>query len=89
MRLLNPLSPPILAPNQRSNFRPLSLPAAYPRDRADRIIRATVLVEGIPLITADREIRKSRELPPIWRDHPLISFKRCTAHALSFTDWLA
>src|SRR5256884_2311953 len=31
----------------------LALPAAYPRDPADRVIGATALVEGLPLITAD------------------------------------
>ena len=46
--------------------RTLSLPEAYPKDPADRIIGATALVEGIPLITADREIRNSRALPTIW-----------------------
>ena len=44
----------------------LSLPAGYPKDPADRIIGATALVEGIPLITADREIRKSGVVPTIW-----------------------
>jgi len=43
-----------------------ALPAGYPKDPADRIIGATALVEGIPLITADREIRKSRALATIW-----------------------
>jgi PIN domain nuclease of toxin-antitoxin system len=42
------------------------LPAAYPNDPADRIIGATALVEDIPLLTADREIRKSRCVPTIW-----------------------
>jgi len=42
------------------------LPAGYPKDPADRIIGATAWVEGIPLITADREIRKSRALATIW-----------------------
>ena len=42
------------------------LPASYPRDPADRIIGATSLVEDIPLITADRDIRKSRAVPTIW-----------------------
>jgi PIN domain nuclease of toxin-antitoxin system len=44
----------------------LSLPVGYPQDPADRIIGATALVEGIPLITADREIRKSDVVPTIW-----------------------
>jgi PIN domain nuclease of toxin-antitoxin system len=46
--------------------RALAFPAGYPKDPADRIIGATALVEGIPLITADREIHNSRALPTIW-----------------------
>ncbi|HEY3972038.1 MAG TPA: type II toxin-antitoxin system VapC family toxin [Candidatus Sulfotelmatobacter sp.] len=42
------------------------LPSRYPKDPADRIIGATALVEDIPLVTADREIRKSRAIPTIW-----------------------
>lgn len=42
------------------------LPASYPKDPADRIIGATALIEDIPLLTADREIRKSRAFPTIW-----------------------
>ncbi len=42
------------------------LPASYPKDPADRIIGATALIEDIPLLTADREIRKSRAVPTIW-----------------------
>jgi PIN domain nuclease of toxin-antitoxin system len=42
------------------------LPAGYPKDPADRIIGATALVEDIPLVTADREIRTSRAVPTIW-----------------------
>lgn len=42
------------------------LPAGYPKDPVDRIIGATALVEDIPLLTADREIRKSRAVPTIW-----------------------
>lgn len=44
----------------------LELPATYPKDPADRIIGATALVEDISLLTADREIRKSRAVPTIW-----------------------
>jgi PIN domain nuclease of toxin-antitoxin system len=43
-----------------------ALPASYPKDPADRIIGATALVEDIALLTADREIRKSRAVPTIW-----------------------
>lgn len=42
------------------------LPAGYPKDPADRIIGATALVEDIPLVTADRQIRSSRAVPTIW-----------------------
>lgn len=42
------------------------LPVNYPKDPADRIIGATALIEDIPLLTADREIRKSRAVPTIW-----------------------
>ena len=42
------------------------LPAGYPKDPADRIIGATALVEGLTLVTADAEIRKSRAVPTIW-----------------------
>ena len=43
-----------------------NLPASYPNDPVDRIIGATALIEDIPLLTADREIRKSRAVPTIW-----------------------
>jgi PIN domain nuclease of toxin-antitoxin system len=42
------------------------LPKGYPNDPVDRLIGATALVEDIPLITADREIRKSRAFVTIW-----------------------
>jgi len=44
----------------------LGLPASYPKDPADRMIGATALAEGIPLVTADREIRRSKAVPTIW-----------------------
>jgi len=43
-----------------------ALPASYPKDPADRIIGATALVEGLTLVTADAQIRKSRAVPTIW-----------------------
>jgi PIN domain nuclease of toxin-antitoxin system len=42
------------------------LPSSFPKDPVDRIIAATALVEDIPLLTADREIRRSRAVPTIW-----------------------
>ena len=50
----------------RACARALGLPATYPKDPADRIIGATALVEGMSLLTADREIRRSRALHTIW-----------------------
>ena len=46
--------------------RALGLPAAYPNDPADRVIGATALVEGIPLVTADDEVQRSRVVRTIW-----------------------
>jgi PIN domain nuclease of toxin-antitoxin system len=46
--------------------RALGLPAAYPKDPADRVIGATALVEGVPLVTADEVIRRSKALRTIW-----------------------
>jgi len=44
----------------------LSLPAAFPKDPADRMIGATALAEGLPLVTADRDIARSETLRTIW-----------------------
>jgi PIN domain nuclease of toxin-antitoxin system len=44
----------------------MALPETYPKDPADRLIGATAMVEGIALVTADREIRHSRAIPTIW-----------------------
>jgi PIN domain nuclease of toxin-antitoxin system len=56
----------VLPISGRISLRALSLPPAYPKDPADRIIGATALAEGLTLITADREIRNSRALSTIW-----------------------
>jgi PIN domain nuclease of toxin-antitoxin system len=50
----------------RACARAVGLPASYPRDPADRIIGATALVEGLAMLTADREIRKSKAIRTIW-----------------------
>jgi PIN domain nuclease of toxin-antitoxin system len=50
----------------RACARTMGLPATYPKDPADRIIGATALVEGLQLVTADREIRRSKAIPTIW-----------------------
>ena len=50
----------------RACARAIGFPATYPKDPADRIIGATALVEGLSLLTADREIRRSRAVRTIW-----------------------
>ena len=42
------------------------LPKEFPNDPVDRVLGATTLIEDIPLVTADRQIRKSRAVPTIW-----------------------
>lgn len=44
----------------------LSFPPEYPKDPADRIIGATAVVHGLPLVTADQAIRRSGAVPTIW-----------------------
>jgi PIN domain nuclease of toxin-antitoxin system len=50
----------------RACVRAMGLPASYPKDPADRIIGATALVEGLTLVTADQEIRRSKAISTIW-----------------------
>lgn len=40
--------------------------APYPRDPSDRLIGATAIAEGIPLVTKDRDIRASGQVKTIW-----------------------
>ncbi len=42
------------------------MPEGFPRDPFDRIIAATALVHGAPLITADGAIRRSGAVATIW-----------------------
>jgi len=42
------------------------LPSGFPTDPLDRLITATAVIEGIPLITADRNIRRSSLVKTIW-----------------------
>lgn len=56
----------VLPISSRACARTIELPAAYPKDPADRIIGATALVEGLSLLTADREIRRSKAVQTIW-----------------------
>jgi len=50
----------------RACSKTLTLPKDYPKDPADRIIGATAMVEDIPLVTADRDIRRSTAIRTIW-----------------------
>ena len=56
----------VLAMTGRICARAVLLPASYPDDPADRIIGATAIVEGIPLVTADEAIRRSNAVRTIW-----------------------
>jgi PIN domain nuclease of toxin-antitoxin system len=54
-----PITPEIAA-------RAFSLSDAYPKDPQDRLIGATALVEGIHLVTRDKQIKKSGLVSVIW-----------------------
>jgi PIN domain nuclease of toxin-antitoxin system len=56
----------VLPITSRACARTIGLPAAYPKDPADRIIAATALVEGLALLTADRAIRRAKAVRTIW-----------------------
>jgi PIN domain nuclease of toxin-antitoxin system len=56
----------VLPISGRGCARAVGLPPTYPKDPADRIIAATALVEGLSLISADREIRRSKAVHTIW-----------------------
>ena len=56
----------VLPISARSCVRLLALPSSFANDPADRIIAATALVEGLSLITADRNIRQARVVRTIW-----------------------
>jgi PIN domain nuclease of toxin-antitoxin system len=44
----------------------VQLPANYPKGPADRVIAATAMVEGLPLVTADERIRAANVVNTIW-----------------------
>ena len=50
----------------RACVRALELPLTYPKDPADRMIGGTALAEALPLVTADRDIRRSKALHTVW-----------------------
>jgi len=47
-------------------IRANQLPASYPGDPSDRLIGATAMSEGIPLVTKDRTIRSYKQIKTIW-----------------------
>jgi PIN domain nuclease of toxin-antitoxin system len=56
----------VLPISGRACARVMGLPSTFSRDPADRMIAATALVEGLALITADREIIRSKVVHTIW-----------------------
>lgn len=44
----------------------VQLPAGFPRDPADRLIAATAIAEGAPLVTADERIREAKVVQTVW-----------------------
>ena len=46
--------------------RAVQLPETFPGDPADRLIVATALVEGAPVVTRDRRIRRAAVVETIW-----------------------
>ena len=57
--ILRPVTPQIAALGVR-------LPKDFPKDPADRLIAATAMVEGMPLVTADLRIRRSKVVETVW-----------------------
>lgn len=60
---------------QRTSIRPITVqialfaqqfPASFPSDPCDCLIGATAWVEGIPLVTKDRNIRACKQIKTIW-----------------------
>jgi PIN domain nuclease of toxin-antitoxin system len=57
--MIQPITPEIAALGVR-------FPVSFPRDPADRLITATAIVESMPLVTADEQIRKAKVVQTIW-----------------------
>jgi PIN domain nuclease of toxin-antitoxin system len=57
--ILKPITPEIAALAVR-------LPREYPKDPADRVIGSTAIVGGMPLVTADQQIRRTKAVETIW-----------------------
>jgi PIN domain nuclease of toxin-antitoxin system len=57
--ILQPITPEIAA-------LAVQLPPSFPKDPADRLIAATAIAEGTPLVTADERIRQAKVVQTIW-----------------------
>lgn len=57
--IVKPMTPEIVAHAVR-------LPPDYPKDPADRLIASTAVIEGVPLVTADERIQRTKAVPTIW-----------------------
>ena len=57
--ILRPVTPEIAALAVR-------LPEQFPKDPSDRLIASTAMVEGMPLVTADMRIRRSKVVETVW-----------------------
>ena len=57
--IVQPITPEIAA-------LAVQLPAGFPKDPADRLIAATAIAEGAPLVTADERIRQAKVVRTIW-----------------------
>jgi PIN domain nuclease of toxin-antitoxin system len=57
--IVRPITPEIAALSVR-------LPESFPKDPADCLIAATAMAEGMPLVTADQNIRCTKVVETIW-----------------------
>jgi PIN domain nuclease of toxin-antitoxin system len=57
--IVKPITPQIAA-------LAIQLPVGFPKDPADRLIAATAIAEGGPLVTADERIRQAKVVQAIW-----------------------
>lgn len=57
--ILRPVTPEIAALS-------VNMPGDFPKDPADCLIAATAMAEGMPLVTADAQIRRAKVVETIW-----------------------
>jgi PIN domain nuclease of toxin-antitoxin system len=75
LRITGPVDDFVEELSSRTAIRPITpriavlasqLPASYSKDPSDRLIGATALAEGIPLVTKDRTIQQCVQIETIW-----------------------